>query len=164
MIPTFDVDAAALVAQNEEGQGDGRSRIATTQFQPRSDFAKALETASLESSSESESVLNLLKRLPPAGVEIELRNLAPINGGSMELMTQFLRLMEVHLETKRDFEVCNSYLGLFIKLHRDVLWMEPALKESLEKTRKAQTKCWTRLDDLLNDTLSLVTYLKSSVL
>jgi len=156
--PTFEVEKDPTAEENQ-------SRIlTTTKFKPRSEFAKALESLPAEYEKTYEDVVGLLKRLAPSGVEIELRNLAPINGGSIELMKNFLVLVEAQFRTKRDFEICSAYLSLFVKLHRDVLWSDSSLKEALEMTRKSQTESWNKLDELLNDTLCLVQYLKSSLL
>uniref|UniRef100_A0ABK0L8C6 WD repeat domain 36 n=1 Tax=Rattus norvegicus TaxID=10116 RepID=A0ABK0L8C6_RAT len=63
-----------------------------------------------------EGALNLLKELGPSGIETELRNLSPEDGGSIEAMRSFLSMIGVMLDRKRDFELAQAYLALFLKV------------------------------------------------
>ena len=66
----------------------------------------------------SEDLMSMLKEKGPSAIEVELQNLAPEGGGSLELMAQFLRLTARCLRSKFNYELTQSYLALFLKLHR----------------------------------------------
>lgn len=63
-----------------------------------------------------EAALNLLKELGPSGIETELRSLSPDCGGSVEVMQSFLKMIGMMLDRKRDFELAQAYLALFLKV------------------------------------------------
>lgn len=63
-----------------------------------------------------EAALNLLKELGPSRIETELRTLAPDCGGSVEVMQSFLKMIGMMLDRKRDFELAQAYLALFLKV------------------------------------------------
>ena len=65
-----------------------------------------------------EAVLKSLKELGPSGVDVELRSLAPEAGGSVDLMLQFMVFIDYVFSSNRDFELAQSYLGLFLKVNR----------------------------------------------
>lgn len=58
-----------------------------------------------------------LKQLGPSAIEMEVRLLTPDNGGSIELMAAFVDAMGAALRRRKDFELVNAYLALFMKLH-----------------------------------------------
>ncbi|XP_072570982.1 WD repeat-containing protein 36 isoform X2 [Paramormyrops kingsleyae] len=60
--------------------------------------------------------LQLLKDLGPSAVDTELRALAPDMNGALEQMQAFLRMIGTMLDSKRDFDLAQAYLALFLKL------------------------------------------------
>ena len=63
--------------------------------------------------------MDRLKQFGPSVIELEIRSLSENNGGSIELMAAFVEAMEAALRTKQDYELVNSYMALFMKLHGD---------------------------------------------
>ena len=57
-----------------------------------------------------------LKELGPSAIDMEIRSLSPEGGGSIQLMESFLNAVNHMLQTNRDFEVIQAYLGLFLKV------------------------------------------------
>ncbi len=64
-----------------------------------------------------DGLMELMKRLPPAGIDSEVRSLAPENGGSLEALQHFMEFMLSQLKTHMNFELIEAYLGLFLKVH-----------------------------------------------
>lgn len=62
------------------------------------------------------TALDYLKELGPSAVDSEIRCLGPDAGGSVTVMCQFLDMISYVLDTKKDFEISNAYLGLFLKV------------------------------------------------
>ncbi|XP_027526997.1 WD repeat-containing protein 36 [Neopelma chrysocephalum] len=128
----------------------------------KSDFYVHLEEAL--STNGYEVPLDLLKRLGPSNTEIELRGLAPEGGGSMEVMLSFLRMIGMMLNKKYNFELAQAYLALFLKLHLKILSSEPNLLEELSKLSVQLEETWIRLQTLFNQSLCVLTYMKSALL
>ena len=62
--------------------------------------------------------MSFLKELGPSAIDAELRCLGPDNGGNVELLEQFLTVLNHTLRANRDIDVAQAYLGLFLKVMR----------------------------------------------
>ncbi|XP_006977993.1 WD repeat-containing protein 36 [Peromyscus maniculatus bairdii] len=111
-----------------------------------------------------EAALHLLKELGPSGIETELRNLSPDDGGSVEVMQAFLKMIGMMLDRKRDFELAQAYLALFLKLHLKMLPSEAVLLEELVKLSSQVEEDWTHLQSLFNQSMCILNYIKSALL
>ncbi|KAL4822414.1 hypothetical protein H8958_004934 [Nasalis larvatus] len=83
----------------------------------KSDFCLKLEEGLVNN--KYDTALNLLKESGPSGIETELRSLSPDCGGSVEVMQSFLKMIGMMLDRKRDFELAQAYLALFLKSQAD---------------------------------------------
>jgi U3 small nucleolar RNA-associated protein 21 len=110
-----------------------------------------------------DAILELLKSKGPAAIEIEVTGLAPEGGGSGELMLKFLQLLLSVLKSRKNFEAAQAYLGLFLKLHSDVVLESPVLIEALAELEAEQKRCWSDLKGQLNASSALVAFYKSSL-
>ncbi|XP_054253451.1 WD repeat-containing protein 36 [Indicator indicator] len=128
----------------------------------KSDFYNLLEDAL--STNEYTAPLNLLKSLGPSNIEIELRGLAPESGGSVEVMLSFLRMIGMMLSKKYNFELAQAYLALFLKLHLKFLSSEPNLSEEVSRLSVQLEETWINLQVLFNQSLCVLTYMKSALL
>ncbi|XP_028722882.1 WD repeat-containing protein 36 [Peromyscus leucopus] len=111
-----------------------------------------------------EAALHLLKEIGPSGIETELRNLSPDDGGSVEVMQAFLKMIGMMLDRKRDFELAQAYLALFLKLHLKMLPSEAVLLEELVKLSSQVDEDWTHLQSLFNQSMCILNYIKSALL
>lgn len=66
--------------------------------------------------SADDHVIKLLKGMGPSNIDIEMRSLAPEGGGSLNVMQSFLQMISYMLCTKRDFELAQAYLALYLKV------------------------------------------------
>jgi len=64
-----------------------------------------------------------MKSLGPSAIDVEIRSLGPDLGGSVEVLGEFLRFCQAVLETNKDFELIQAYLGLFLKVRESFLLM-----------------------------------------
>ncbi|NXE27907.1 WDR36 protein, partial [Ardeotis kori] len=160
-IPTVPGLIPRYVAPEEEN--DTQSKIVNLGvLAQKSDFYVHLEQAL--STNEYTVPLNLLKSLGPSNIEIELRSLAPEGGGSTEVMLSFLKMIETMLNKKYNFELAQAYLALFLKLHLKVLSSEPSLLEEVSRLSMQLEETWIHLQTLFNQSLCLLTYMKSALL
>ncbi|KAK2499927.1 hypothetical protein MC885_008710, partial [Smutsia gigantea] len=128
----------------------------------KSDFCLKLEEGLVNN--KYEAALNLLKELGPSGIETELRSLSPDCGGSVEVMQSFLKMIGMMLDRKRDFELAQAYLALFLKLHLKMLPSEPVLLEEMTKLSSQVDENWMHLQSLFNQSMCVLNYIKSALL
>ncbi|NXN32676.1 WDR36 protein, partial [Nycticryphes semicollaris] len=146
-----------------EEESDTQSKVVNLGIlAQKSDFYIRLEEAL--STNEYTAPLNLLKTLGPSHIEIELRGLASEGGGSTEVMLSFLRMIGMMLNKKYNFELAQAYLALFLKLHLKVLSSEPNLLEEVSRLSTQLEETWIHLQTLFNQSLCVLTYMKSALL
>ncbi|KAF1474268.1 WD repeat-containing protein 36, partial [Pygoscelis antarcticus] len=160
-IPTVPGLIPRYIAPEEEN--DTQSKVVNLGvLAQKSDFYVHLEEAL--STNEYAAPLNLLKSLGPSNIEIELRGLAPEGGGSVEVMLSFLRMIGMMLNKKYNFELAQAYLALFLKLHLKILSSEPNLLEEVSRLSTQLEETWIHLRTLFNQSLCVLTYMKSALL
>lgn len=109
-------------------------------------------------------VIKLLKGMGPSNIDIEMRSLAPEGGGSLNVMQSFLQMISYMLCTKRDFELAQAYLALYLKLHLKVIAAEPVLLEEMSKVSVLLEETWMHMQTLFNKSMCLLGYMKSALL
>jgi U3 small nucleolar RNA-associated protein 21 len=97
----------------------------------------------------------------PSAIDMELRSLSEEMGGSLELMESFLLFVLYVLSTRKNFELANSYLALFLKLHGEIISNEDSLITVLEQIKEAQSLVWNNLKLSFDKNICIVSYLKS---
>ena len=60
--------------------------------------------------------LNTLKTLGPSAVDVEFRCLSPDAGGDIVLMKNMMEFLMKQLELRKDFELTQGYMALFLKV------------------------------------------------
>ncbi|XP_064624692.1 WD repeat-containing protein 36-like [Lineus longissimus] len=136
------------------------SRVLPTNLMSYTDLGKLLHGA--DKPEDYEAVLNKLKECGPSMIDMEIRSLSPEGGGSVHLMSQFMKLIEYVLSTNKNFELAQAYVGLFLKVHTELIAAEPDLLEMARKLSGSQLSAWTNLQNTFNQTLCLINYLKSA--
>ena len=63
-----------------------------------------------------EPVLELLKSMGPSSVDAEIRCLSPSAGGDIKLLEMFMLFIEHQIGLRRDFELTEAFLALFLKV------------------------------------------------
>lgn len=96
-----------------------------------------------------------------SAIDFEIKSLAPIGGGSIALMLQFLKLIVHMLKGNLYFELAQSYLGVFLKSHSDVIVENEELSNMLDVVEKAQNHGWARLEDRLFYGIGVVSALRN---
>lgn len=107
-----------------------------------------------------EKCIEKLKTNSPSSIEAEINSLGPDSGGSIELIKQFLRLINLMLKSNRDFELAQSYLGLFLKTHTKIVAENLEVKEILESVESLSTDMWLKLQNQLMYNICVVKSLK----
>ncbi|XP_063066369.1 WD repeat-containing protein 36 [Engraulis encrasicolus] len=146
----------------ENPQGDQSKVFNLGILAQKSPFYVQLEE-SLESKN-YEGPLQLLKEMGPSGIDAELRSLAPDMGGHTDVLRAFLRLISSMLESRRDFDLAQAYLALFLKLHVRLVSSEPVLMQEASLLSQQLEEMWGHTQTQLNQSLCLLQYMKSALL
>ena len=94
--------------------------------------------------------------LSPSAVDFEIRTL-PEN--DIDVMDGVLRMFIAQLESRRNFEVVQAYLRLFLNIHSDSLIRNGAeMADALEKLIAVQKETWTGLEGLIHTNLCMINY------
>lgn len=109
-------------------------------------------------------LLEKLKEMGPSTIDFEVRSLAPESGGTTEVLLNFARAMLAGLQSRKDYELVQSYLGIFLKVHADTVTSEPALCDALRDLSEVQRSSWKALETLFDQSLCVVSYLRSAIL
>jgi len=131
---------------------------------PMTELGRLLLQAETGKQQDYEAVMDLLKEMNPWQLDDELRKLAPATGGSVKLLRLFLATVQHQLDSARDFELAQAYLGLFLKVHGPAISASEELRALLTPLGESQSEAWRRLQDRINSTLCLVNFLRSSTL
>lgn len=121
-------------------------------------FAQQLLKA--QSLNDYQSLFDQLKVMGPSALNYEIRSLSPEAGGTYELMVKFLELLRQVCENNKDFELTQSYLGVFLKHNGRALAQQPKAIESLEQL--SQHNPWEQLQNDFLLCLSIVDYMKNN--
>jgi len=104
-----------------------------------------------------------LKTLSPPQADIELRSLSTGNGdaGHENEMSHFVRALTARLTARKDYELTQAWMSVFLKLHFDEILEDEMLLEALGEWKKHQAHEQRRLDDLVGYCGGVVGFLRS---
>lgn len=108
-----------------------------------------------------EDSIKHITSLNPSGIDFEIKSLGPLNGGSVELMKDFLKMIVEMFQSNLYFELKQSYLALFLKIHEKTIVQEDSLGELLENVEAAQSSCWEKIEQNLLYGIGVVTNLRN---
>uniref|UniRef100_A0A673MV48 WD repeat domain 36 n=1 Tax=Sinocyclocheilus rhinocerous TaxID=307959 RepID=A0A673MV48_9TELE len=157
LVPQF-----ALPTTPSEDQVNSLDIVNLGVLAQKSTFYLQLENA-LDNNSYEEPV-KLLRELGPSAIETELRALSPDMGGEVRVMQSFLKMISSILQSKRDFNLAQAYLALFLKLHLRFIADQPELMEEAESVSAHLEETWMSMQMLLNQNICLLSYIKSALL
>lgn len=109
-------------------------------------------------------VIDALKEMGPSAIDTEIRSIGPYLGGSSHLLSQFLTAVSFVLESKRNYEIVQAYLGLFLKIHGGVVSENRELCSRAEKLSGVLKDSWSTLQTSFESTLCLVSFFMNAVI
>eukprot|EP00795_Rhopilema_esculentum_P000788 gene788-10517_t len=115
-------------------------------------------------SMQDDAVMDLLKEMSPSAIDVELRSVAPEVGGNVDMMEMMLDFFKYRMKDGRDYELVQSYIGLFLKLHGKQIASEPKLRQQAEDIVEINRNGWLRCQELINQSTCLINYFKSATL
>ncbi|XP_037548323.1 WD repeat-containing protein 36 [Nematolebias whitei] len=128
----------------------------------RSEFTSALLSA-LQSGS-FDQPLRLLKDCGPAALSVEFTCLTSEGGGDDSLLLAFIQMIDSMLASGRDFNLAHAYLALFLQLHLQTLSQDAVVMAALLRLSSRLEAGWADLQASFNQSLCLLSYMKSALL
>lgn len=121
-------------------------------------FAQHLLKA--ETLKDYQMLFDQLKCMGPSALNYEVRCLSPEAGGNYELMMKFLELLNQVSKNNKNFELSQSYLGVFLKHNGCTLAQRPDAINILDEISKHNP--WEELEKDFFLCLSIVDYMKNN--
>ncbi|KAL2834532.1 Utp21 specific WD40 associated putative domain-containing protein [Aspergillus cavernicola] len=148
------------------------SRVARVQL---SKFSKTSSrfTALLEAgcfSGDFGSFFDEMKSMTPAKLDLEIRSLDPKAQGDQSELSVFVLALTNRLASRRDFELANAWMAVFLRIHSDVVascsestgGADDKLRNALDAWCQAQQTELQRLASLVGYCRGVVGFLRSS--
>ena len=103
-------------------------------------------------------LISQISSLSPSQMDLEIRSLTPLE------MVPFVNALTIRLKQKRDFELVNSFMACFLRMHGDVVQEsgDMELKLVMRKWDQAMKEEEERLGQLVGYCKGVVDFLRSS--
>jgi U3 small nucleolar RNA-associated protein 21 len=103
-----------------------------------------------------------LKSLSPSSADLELRSLSAndVDEDANELL-HFIRALTSRLMARKDYELTQAWMTVFLRLHFDMIMESAKLMAALEDWKKHQAEECSRLDKLVGYCSGVVGFLRS---
>lgn len=157
-----------------------RSRIAKLQNAKGLDLQVSQFTSLLRSGCQTgnfDSFFEYFKSLSPAKTDLEIRSLDPRVQHDHNELADFVKALTARLKTRQDFELVNTWMAVFLRIHSDVIGgkiqpgsannanpggLDLTLQEVLGEWKTEQEKEGRRLAELVGYCRGIVGFLRST--
>lgn len=116
-------------------------------------FTTCLRTASQDD--DYVPFISHLKTLSPSTADVEIRSLNP------DELVSFVSALTYQLRTKRDYELVQAWMAVFLRVHGDAVAGQAGLRQALSEWREWQGTEGKRLGDLVGFCGGVVGFLRS---
>ncbi|XP_014246817.1 WD repeat-containing protein 36 [Cimex lectularius] len=154
-LPTKDIQFDFSSVVNEE---DSLKTLRLDRLINKTVFGQFLEKS--VASEDFKTVVNKLKEMGPSAIDFEINSMSFDMQGSDSLLLSFLKTLRWMFSTNRDFELAQSYLSLFVKVHSNAILVNQKLQEMLKDVLELQLKNWDQIQGSLMYCLSVIDALK----
>ncbi|KAJ2394091.1 rRNA-processing protein utp21, partial [Coemansia sp. RSA 2603] len=155
--PRFDLERKEAGDNGEKQEPLDRTRIST--IEALSGLARTLYQA--EETLNFALVVEYLKGLNPSAVDLEIRTL-PVTD-NLRAVRAFLRAVTVQLRSKREFELVQAYLQVFLGVYADVIKENAGeLEAPLSELRAECRAQWSTVDGLIRYSACMVDFMRTS--
>ncbi|KKY27069.1 putative snorna binding protein [Phaeomoniella chlamydospora] len=151
--PFFLQSGNAAAPENTDQQGSSRvSRLELTNSQ-RSKFTELLASSAV--SFQFDALIQELASLSPAAADLEIRSL------QLSELEYFVRAMTARLQDRKDYELVNTWMTCFIRLHGDFIEENDALQAAITKWRSVLKDEERRLSTVIGYCSGVIDFLRS---
>lgn len=85
-----------------------------------------------------DNFINYLKTLSPAKADLEIRSLDPRTRNGGNELADFVSALSERLRTKRDFELVNAWMSVFLRVHSDAVRASVGGEEEEEEEEEGE--------------------------
>jgi len=154
----------AAPAVNEEKPGDAlaeRSRIMKMdRLASEGAFTVALRLGS--ENGDYDAFIDHLKTLSPSAADLEIRSLNPGEGDvTSDELVNFVQALTSRLSQKRDYELVQAWMTVFLRLHSESIAHDERLISALRIWRQHQESEGLRLGDLVGYCNGVIAFMRS---
>ena len=151
-------DQSALTASETERSRISRLASHSSSQTTLSDLLAQERRASSSSSSSTElsPLVDHLTALAPSAADLEIRSL------SLTEMPPFVRALTALLQRRRHFELVNTWMNVFLRVHGDFVSEVSELEDAVVEWRDIMEREEDRLSELVGYTKGVVEYLRSA--
>ena len=150
---------------NTDSQPDGNSEAARSRIMKMDRNAGSSKAITCLRKGEYEAAIEHLKSLGPAAADLEIRTLdvAP----PYDELVAFVNALTEKLRQKRDYELVQAWMNVFLRVHGDIVAEAVAEKTgqelitALKEWREEQKREKERLDKLMGYCSGIVSFLRS---
>ncbi len=138
-----------------------RSRVSKLQHSATaggSHFSSLLARFGTNLDPDASHLISHLSSLSPSQMDLEIRSL------TISEMVPFVGALTVRLQLRRDFELVNSFMACFLRMHGDVVQEseDGELKSAMRRWDQAMKREEERLDQLVGYCKGVIDFLRSS--
>lgn len=136
-----DTDESGSLTHSVEAERSRLSKLQSGVFgSSESPFSRLLQSG--HRSGNFDSFIEHFKSLSPARADLEIRSLDPrVRGGFSEL-SEFVHALTVRLKLRRDFELVNAWMAVFLKVHADTVGLCSHRDDPEYRLLKDALVCW----------------------
>lgn len=109
-----------------------------------------------ETSSQTDELVKYLSSLSPSSADLDIRSL------TMKEMPAFVKALTVHLQQRRDFELVNTWMAVFLKLHSEFIGGIEDVRVAVLDFQKAMRSEEARLGESVGWARGVVEFLRSA--
>jgi U3 small nucleolar RNA-associated protein 21 len=152
---------SALVSSGQEAQ----SRISSSALASRSSAAASTNEitrllAEAAQSSQYAALLSYLSSLPPSAADVAIRTLDTTSPFT-ELKT-FIQALTARLKQRRDYELVQAWMSVFLRLHGQTIVQEPDLVQEVRRWQEEAARERERVGGLVGYSAGVVGWVRSA--
>ncbi|KAI0541241.1 WD repeat domain-containing protein [Xylaria digitata] len=146
----------------EAKPSDSQSESRITKFdQNRKEQAFTGSLQAGATSGNYDDFIEHLKALAPSTADLELRSLSSGDDDNSNELLQFIRALTSRLVARRDYELTQAWMTVFLRLHLDSIIESDTLMGALGEWKQHQAEECSRLDNLVGYCGGVVSFLRS---
>lgn len=107
--------------------------------------------------------IEALMKMGPSKVDFEIKSMAVDAAGSIKLLDKFMKMLIQMLKSKKDFEIVQTYVAVFLREHGSELVKHKSLRLHLEQLEHQNSLGWQRLEQKLMYGIGVVSALRNYV-
>lgn len=105
-----------------------------------------------------EEFVGYAKSLSPAAIDVEIRTMSI--DGELSLLNYYLEAILYMLKTRKNFELAQAWLSVFLNIHGDLIVTNPSetVQENIKTILALQSEEFGRLSEQIHYSLCLIDF------